>query len=69
MNARDFIKYGQDYGVFLLAGVLLCVPAVFTFFERNKKNPVVILVLAVIFWLSVYLISCSAGNPFMYLKF
>lgn len=69
VNARDFIKYGQDYGVFLLAGVLLCVPAVFTFFERNKKNPVVILVLAVIFWLSVYLISCSAGNPFMYLKF
>ncbi|MBQ8597617.1 MAG: MBOAT family protein [Lachnospiraceae bacterium] len=69
VNTRDFIKYGQDYGVFLLAGVLLCVPAVYTFFERNKKNPVVILFLTVIFWLSVYLISCSAGNPFMYLKF
>ena len=69
VNAGDYIKYAQDYGIFLLAGGLLCIPAVYTFFERNKKNPAVILLLAVIFWASVYLLSVSAGNPFMYLKF
>lgn len=69
VHTTDFIKYGQDYGIFFITGIVLCVPAVFNFYEKNKKNPVVILLLAVIFWAAVRVISGSAGNPFMYLKF
>ena len=69
VNPQDIIKYAQNYGVFFLVGILLCVPAVFRFFEKHKKNPVIILLLLLVFWGSVYFISGSAGNPFMYLNF
>lgn len=69
VNTQDIIKYSQSYGGLILAGVLLCIPAVFNFLEKHKRNPVVVLILAVIFWYSVYFMSSSSANPFMYLKF
>ncbi|MGN0377315.1 MAG: MBOAT family O-acyltransferase [Suilimivivens sp.] len=69
VNAQDIIKYSQNYGVLFLAGIILCIPAVFDFLEKHRKNPLVVLLLAVVFWYSVYFLSSSAGNPFMYLKF
>lgn len=69
VNKMDIVRYAQNYSVYLIAGILLCVPAVFGFFEKHKKNPFVIVLLAVVFWASVYLLSSSAGNPFMYLNF
>lgn len=69
VNAQDIVKYLQDYGIFFAAGILLCIPAVFDFLEKHRKNPLVILLLFIVFWCSVYFLSCSEGNPFMYLKF
>ena len=69
VNRQDIIRYGQSYWVFFAAGIILCIPGVFRFFEKHKKNPVIILLLAVVFWYSVYFLSGSAGNPFMYLNF
>ncbi len=69
VNEKDIVKYASAYGVFFIVGVILCIPGVFRFFEKHKKNPVVILLLAVVFWYSVYFLSSSAGNPFMYLNF
>lgn len=69
VNTQDIVKYVQDYGIFFVAGILLCVPPVFDFLEKHRKNPVVVLLLFVVFWCCVYFLSCSAGNPFMYLKF
>ena len=69
VNTQDIVKYIQDYGMLFAAGILLCIPAVFDFLERHRKNPVIIVLLAAIFWYCVYYLSCSAGNPFMYLKF
>ncbi len=69
VNQQDIVRYAQNYGIYFLAGIALCVPAVFRLFEKYKKNPIVVLLLAVIFWYSVYFLSSSAGNPFMYLKF
>lgn len=69
VNERDIIKYAADYGALFAAGIILCIPGVFGFFEKYKKNPVVILLLAAVFWYSVYFLSSSAGNPFMYLNF
>lgn len=69
VNATDFIKYAEDYGIYFLAGILLCIPAVSTFYERHKKNPVFIFALVVLFWISIYFVTSTAGNPFMYLNF
>lgn len=69
VNPQDIVKYSQSYGVFFLAGILLCIPAVFDFLEKHRKNVVVVLLLAAVFWYSVYVMSVSTGNPFMYLKF
>lgn len=69
VNTQDIGKYLQDYGVLLLCGVILCVPAVMEFYEKHKKNPVVTLLLFVLFWISVYVVSVSTANPFMYLNF
>ena len=69
VNSQDIVRYGTNYAPFFVAGVILCIPAVFKFYEKHKKNPVAVLLLAVVFWYSVYLMTSSAGNPFMYLKF
>lgn len=69
VNSQDIIKYSQNYGGLFLAGILLCIPGVFNFYEKHRKNWVVILLLAIIFWYCVYFMASSAGNPFMYLKF
>lgn len=69
VNEQDILRYVRDYGIYFLAGGILCVPAVYRLFEEHKRNPLVIIILAVIFWASVYMISVSSGNPFMYLKF
>lgn len=69
VNRMDIVRYGQNYSVYLIAGILLCVPGVFQLFEKHKKNPVVVVLLGIVFWASVYFLSSSAGNPFMYLNF
>lgn len=69
VNTQDIFKYAQNYGVLLLAGIVLCIPAVYGFYEKHKKNPIVVLLLFAVFWYSVYFMASSAGNPFMYLKF
>lgn len=69
VNSQDIIRYAENYGIYFAAGILLCIPAVFEYYEKHKKNPVIILLLVIIFWYSIYHLSISAGNPFMYLKF
>ena len=69
VNQQDIIRYGENYAVFFVAGIVLCIPGVFQFYEKHKKNPVILLLLTVIFWYSIYFLSSSAGNPFMYLNF
>lgn len=69
VHTQDIFKYGQSYGIFFLIGIVLCIPGVFQFFDKHKKNPIIIFLLVIVFWYSVYMMSCSAGNPFMYLNF
>ncbi len=69
VNGQDIMKYSRNYSVYFIAGILLCIPAVWEFYEKHKKHPVIVLALVGVFWLSIYFLSCSAGNPFMYLNF
>ena len=69
VNSNDYIKNLGIYGGLLAAGLILLVPHVFKFFEKHRKNFVFTIFLFVLFWFSVYSLSNSAGNPFMYFKF
>ena len=69
VNPGDFVKYMGIYWPFLTAGILLCVPVFYNLVIWKRRNPIVIALLAVVFWCSVYFSSISAGNPFMYFSF
>lgn len=69
VNSQDIVRYSQTYGGLFFAGIVLCIPAVAGFYERHKRNPLMVLLLAAVFWYCVYFMASSAGNPFMYFKF
>ena len=69
VNEQDIIKYLRDYSLYFIAGISLCIPAMPRFWKKHRNHPLVLFLLALIFWMSVYYQSNSAGNPFMYLKF
>lgn len=69
VNPGDFAKYMGIYWPFLTAGILLCVPIFYNLLIWKRRNPIVIAFLLLVFWVSVYFASISAGNPFMYFSF
>ncbi len=69
VNPYDVVKNLELYWVYLLCGVVWCVPAVYRFLEKHRKNPVVAVLTAGVFWFSVYCLVSMESNPFAYLKF
>lgn len=69
VNPKDVVKYLGMYWVYLLAGGVWCVPAVYRFFEKHRKNLAAAVLTALIFWVSVYCLVSMGNNPFAYLKF
>ncbi|MCR4995841.1 MAG: MBOAT family protein [Butyrivibrio sp.] len=69
VNDNDYIKNLGIYGGLLGVGVVLLIPNVFKFIEKHRKNPLIMICLFVLFWFSVYSLTNSAGNPFMYFAF
>lgn len=69
VNRGDFAKYLGIYWPFFAAGILLCVPVFYNLLVWKRRHPVVIGLLLVVFWASIYFASISAGNPFMYFSF
>lgn len=65
----DFLKYFASYWWLIALGVLFCLPFPRRFFERFRGTLLLDLPLFVLFWLCVYFISISAGNPFLYFRF
>ena len=50
VNPGDFAKYMGIYWPFLTAGILLCVPVFYNLVIWKRRNPIVIVLLAVVFW-------------------
>lgn len=69
VNRQDIVRYLQNYSIYFIAGVSLCIPAMNRFWIKHKDHPLVVILLVIVFWMSVYMQSNSVGNPFMYLKF
>ena len=69
VNTGDFMKQILIYWPFLLVSLLLCTPHWYRLIVRNRKRLPVILILTAVFWISVYRITISESNPFMYFSF
>nr|WP_050008327.1 MBOAT family O-acyltransferase [Butyrivibrio sp. WCE2006] len=69
VNSADFGKLLSMYYPFLLAGLILLLPGIYSFFARHRRDWPVRLVLLVLFWISAVFVSTKAGNPFMYFNF
>jgi len=65
----DIITYLATYWPYFLAGAVLLVPGVFKFILKHRKNPLIIICLAILFWISVYYSVGQTGNAFMYFSF
>ena len=69
VNTGDFMKQLMIYWPYLLFGILLCTPHWYRLIVRNRNRIGVILLMAAVFWLSVYRIVIAESNPFMYFSF
>lgn len=69
--AGDWLEYGLGYAPYLLAGCMFLIPSFERFLvdARKKYRVVTTVLLAALFWASIYSIHSSAENPFMYLQF
>lgn len=69
VNPNDIWKYLGMYWHYLLLGAAWCVPFFSRFLQKHRKNPLVVLLTAAVFWLSIYCLVSMENNPFVYLKF
>ena len=69
VNKNDIYYYLSDYWLYLLLGIVFTIPALTGFYKKHKDNILVVLCIFVMFFISIFSLSNSAGNPFMYLRF
>ncbi len=69
VNPGDFGKLLSTYWGFLLAGLILLLPGVYSYFARHRKDWPVRVLMLILFWICAAIVSTKAGNPFMYVNF
>lgn len=69
LDKTDFPTYLHEFWGLLLCAAVLCVPYVYKFFVKHRKNIFIIIFAALIFWVSVYFSINSSNNYFMYFNF
>ncbi len=67
--AGDFVKYGAQYGIFLLAGILFCTPLPRIIFGKLQNKYIRAVILAAIAAGSFYCIYKGMNDPFLYFRF
>ena len=66
---NDYIDYLPTYLPYFIVSIILCIPWVYNKILQHRKNPVIIGILLVFFWVSLYYALGSQGNAFMYFNF
>ncbi len=69
VKADDYVKYWQLYGKYFIAAVIFSTRIPEMIYKKIKNSVFCAIVLAVIFWLSVYCMYTGLNNPFMYYQF
>lgn len=67
--AGDFIKYGMQYGIFLLAGIIFCTPLPRMIFRKLQNKYIRAAILAAVAAGSFYCIYKGMNDPFLYFRF
>lgn len=69
VNKNDYLYMLQDYWLYLVLAIVFTIPALTGFYKKHKNNVFTIFVIFAMFWISIFSLANSAGNPFMYLRF
>ena len=69
VNRGDFLRYGKQFGLFLVLGFLLSRAWPERRWVRIRSSAVGTAVCLLLFWVAVYYISVSVNDPFMYFSF
>ena len=65
----DVLRMLNMFGPYFAASAILCVPKVFDTLIAHRRNVLVIVLLTIVFWGSVFYMATSSGNTFMYFSF
>lgn len=66
---RDFIRYGGEYGILLLACLLFCTKLPYKLFSKGHDTIWGGIFLLAVFWASVYCMYMGMNDPFLYFRF
>ena len=69
INPDDYINILSEGKWYMLIAFILLFPGIRTQFNRHKNSKVLIVLLFVMFWVSVYSLAGAMMNPFMYMSF
>lgn len=67
--AGDYLKYGQIYGLSLIAGLIFVTDLPRRIYNRYRTTFVTALGLVVLFWICIYCIKMGMDDPFLYFRF
>lgn len=68
-GTQDYVYALKTFGLLFALCVLFSTPLPAKLYRKHKKNPLTILALLGIFWLSIYYLVISVNNPFLYFRF
>lgn len=69
VNSLDYVKYMKDYWPLFLLGIFFATPIPATFYKIVKKRWIGSIAVAVVLVLSIYYLTVSVNNPFLYFNF
>ena len=69
VNQTDYIRYLQNYTVFLLLAFLVSLPFADKLYEKYKGSLLWKAILFLVFWGCVYEMANGLNNPFLYFRF
>ncbi len=69
VGGEQIFRYLKEYWVLLMACILFATPYPMKWYRKHKKKWYTVLIIAVIFWFSVYEIMIGSNNPFLYFRF
>ena len=67
--ALDYVKYGKNFGLLLILCLLFCTPLPRKIYRKHSHSLAATLLLAAVFWLSVYCLYIGLNDPFLYFQF
>lgn len=69
VNPRDFLIYGSQYLPYLLAGIVFSTPLLHKLWRKVRNRWPGTVLCFLLFWVSVFCLSVSVNDPFLYFSF